>query len=281
MDLEDFHYQIPWRSHSAIPGHHLSTQSGGGYEFHGHAPLLSYPDARNIDVHASLHDPFGQFVVRTFRQRSSIPVFVIADLSASMNFRGRCHKTKILAHFSAVSAYSAYRTGDPFGFFGCSDQIHWDLYLPLRWQKSMNQDLFARLKNFHPRGDSVQGLFDVASIVGKRRALIFLVSDFHMPLHRITALLEAFAPHDVIPVVIWDSFEQEPPAWGFYRLRDPENGHERLLFMRPRLQQAFIDAFSERRRLLIQRFEGHNRKPFFITNRFDPVSMSEYFFDSA
>ena len=281
MDLEEFHYQISWRSHSAIPGYHLSTQSGGGYEFHGHAPLISCPDARNIDIHASLHDPFGQFVVRTFRQRSSIPVFVIADLSASMNFRGRSHKTEILAQFSAVSAYSAYRTGDPFGFFGCSDQIHWDLYLPLRWQKSMNRDLFARLSGFRPRGKSVQGLFDVAGLVGKRRALILLVSDFHMPLDRITALLEAFAPHDVIPIVTWDSFELEPPNWGFYRLRDPENGRERLLFMRPRLQHAFIQAFAERRRMMNQRFEDYNLKPFFIIDKFDPAAMSQYFFDST
>ena len=80
--IREFHYQVPWRSHSAYPGHHFSTQSGGSYEFHGHAPLISKPDPRHLDIHASLHDPFGQFVVRTFRQRSTIPVYVVADLSA-------------------------------------------------------------------------------------------------------------------------------------------------------------------------------------------------------
>lgn len=277
--LEEFHYRISWRSHSAIPGQHLSTQAGGGYEFHGHAPLISNPDARNLDVHASLHDPFGQFFVRTFRQRSSIPVFVIADLSASMNFCGHSRKKDVIVDFCSVSAYSAYRTGDSFGFFGCSDQIHWNLHLPLRWRKSVNHELFVRLNNFHPSGQSTHGLFEAASVVGKRRALIFLLSDFHIPFDQLGQILEAFATHDVIPIVIWDSFEIEPPGTGFYRFRDPENGHERSIFMRPRLQQAFVNAYTQRRQDLIGQFENFGRKPFFIVDQFDPDAMSQYFYD--
>ncbi len=277
--LEEFHYQISWRSHSAIPGQHLSTHAGGGYEFQGHAPLISNPDARNLDVHASLHDPFGQFFIRTFRQRSSIPVFVIADLSASMNFCGNCRKTDVIANFCSVSAYSAYRTGDSFGFLGCSEQIHWDLYLPLRWRKSISHDIIVRLNNFHPRGNSIQGLFDAASVVGKRRGLIFLLSDFHIPTDQLCELLEAFAAHDLIPIVIWDSFELEPPGTGFYRLRDPESGQERSIFMRPQLQQAFIDTYIQRRHELIRQFDEYGRKPFFVVDQFDPEAMSQYFYD--
>lgn len=51
---------------------HSSSQSGGEQEFYGHAPLMARPEAHNIDVHASLLDPFGQFVVRTFKQRSLV-----------------------------------------------------------------------------------------------------------------------------------------------------------------------------------------------------------------
>ena len=277
-ELEDFHYQVAWRSHSSVPGHHFSTQSGGGYEFHGHAPLISNPDARHLDVHASLHDPFGQFVVKTFRQRSSIPVYVLADLSESMGFRGNYHKTKILAHFAATTAYSTYRTGDPFGFIGCADEINWDLFLPLRWQKGIMGGIFDRLADFQPQGKSVEGLFKAADLIGKRRSLIFLISDFHFPLNKIKAIMECLTRHDVVPVVLWSSLEIELPNWGIYRLWDPETGEERCIFMRPRLREKMRDLFLQRQHSLTQLCLCYGRKPFFVIDRFIPEAMSQYFF---
>ncbi len=276
-ELEDFHYQVAWRSHSAVPGHHFSTQSGGGYEFHGHASLLSNPDARHVDVHASLHDPFGQFVVKTFRQRSSIPVYVLADLSGSMGFRGG-RKTRILAHFAAITAYSAYRTGDPFGFIGIADEINWDLFLPLRWQKGIMGGIFNRIAEFQPQGKSVEGLFEAANHIGKQRALIFLISDFHFPLNKLNAIMECLTRHDVIPVVLWDSLEFELPNWGIYRLYDPENGEERCIFMRPRLREKMRDLFLQRQHSLTQLCLTYGRQPFFLIDRFVPEAMSQYFF---
>ena len=81
--LKEFHYKIDWRSKSHLPGHHRSNQSGGGIEFRGNVPLLSSPDPRRLDIRSSLSDPFDQWFVRSFRQRSQVPVYVLADLSAS------------------------------------------------------------------------------------------------------------------------------------------------------------------------------------------------------
>jgi len=277
-ELEDFHYQVAWRSHSAVPGHHFSTQSGGGYEFHGHASLIANPDARHLDVHASLHDPFGQFVVKTFRQRSSIPVYVLADLSGSMGFHNNHSKIRILAHFAATTAYSAYRTGDPFGFIGCADEVDWDLFLALRWQKGVMGEIFDRLASFEPQGTSVEGLFEAASLIGKRRALIFLISDFHFPLNKLKAIMECLTRHDVVPVVLWSSMEFELPNWGIYRLCDPETGEERCLFMRPRLREKMRDLFLQRHDSLTQACLSYGRRPFFVIDRFVPEAMSRYFF---
>ena len=86
--IEEFHYTIPWRASSPHPGAHASSQLGGGDEFAGLVPFASSPNPRNLDIRASLSDPFGQLAVRTFRQRSNIPVAVLADVSASMGFVG-------------------------------------------------------------------------------------------------------------------------------------------------------------------------------------------------
>ncbi len=275
--LIDFHYQVSWRSHSAVPGHHYSTQSGGGFEFHGHAPLISHPDPRNIDIHASLHDPFGQFVVRTFRQRSAIPVYVVADLSASMAFRGDGDKPETLAWFSACAAYSAFRTGDPFGFIGCGENVIPQLLLPLRWYKSIADKLWRRLNNHTPKGQSADGLLAAAPLLGRKKSLVFLISDFHFPLATLNQILQNLETHDVVPVVLWDSREEIQPNWGITRLCDPETGRNRCLIMRPGLRKKIRAAFGQRRDSLISLCAQFGREPFFVEDAFDPEDFTYYF----
>ncbi|MEN8260381.1 MAG: hypothetical protein ABFS02_07320 [Pseudomonadota bacterium] len=271
----EFHYRIPWRSHSSMPGHHLSTQTGGGFEFHGHAPLMSDPHPRNVDVHASLLDPFGQYVVRTFRQRSAIPVQIVADLSASMGFH---RKMEILATFAAAAAYSAYRSGDSFGFIGCDEEIRWDLYLPQRWHKGDIPEFAERIRAFRPGGRSATALRDAAERLRRHRSLLFLVSDFHFPLTEVEALMDALDRHDIVPVVLWDRREYENlPEWGFVRLADPETGAERTLFMRPELRQAFEENFERRRGELVHLCMRYGRQPFFMCNGFEPDRLTRYF----
>jgi hypothetical protein len=265
----EFHYQVSWRTHGATPGHHYSTQFGGGFEFHGHAPLISHPDPRNLDIHASLHDPFGQFAVRTFRQRSSIPVFVVADLSASMNFIGTVSKPETRAWITACVAYSAFRTGDPFGFVACGETIDPKLLVPLRWYKGIAPELFNRLRNFSPAEQSANGLFQAAPFLGRRKALVFLVSDFHFSLATLSRLMQTLETHDVVPIVVWDSLEVPRPGHGFYRLMDPETGKSRLLLLRPGLTNKFRSKFEKRREF--------GREPFFVSDQFDPDRLTHYF----
>jgi len=278
--IPEFHYQIPWRATSVHPGYHRSSQSGGGYEFQGHAPLISYSDPRKLDLHVSLHDPLGQYVVRTFRQRTTIPVYVIADLSASMGFQGVVRKIELLASFTTTTAYSAYRTGDPFGLFACGDGILWDLCLPLGWYKGRVEEVvYQRLSKHYPSGSSFLSLQRIAEHLVRKRALLFLVSDFHFALTEISQILDSLSFHDVVPVVLWDKMEYlKLPRWGLARMSDPETGQERSLFMRPGLHDSFAAAFEERCRNLIQLCIQHGREPFFLEGNFNPDDMTQYFF---
>lgn len=277
--VQEFHYQVPWRSHSARPGHHKSSQSGGRFEFHGHAPLISNPDPRNIDIHASLHDPFGQFFVRTFRQQSTIPVFVVADLSASMGFHGTQRKLDLLVEFAGSVAYSASRSGDAFGFIPCAEDIILDLMLPLQWHKGRAIEYFEKLATFKPSGRNSSGLHQAVPLMGKKRALVFLVSDFHFPISTTVSILNAYNHHDLVPVVIWDSSEYDDlPKWGLTRFRDPETAQERALFMRPALHAKIKSAFEQRRNQLIDQCLRQGREPLFVVNQFCADDVTQYFF---
>jgi uncharacterized protein (DUF58 family) len=277
----EFHYQVRWRSSSARPGHHRSQQTGGGFEFAGHVPFVTEPDPRNLDVHATLHDPFGQLMVRRFRQRSAIPVFVLADLSASMGFIGRARKLGVLIEFTAAVAYSAYRSGDPFGFFAGDEAICQDLCLPLRWYRGPPLEFLERLEHFRPTGRTAEGLGAVVAELGRARALVFLVSDFHAPESWWEGLFDALRGHDVVPVVLWDTAEyRDLPEWGVLSLRDPETGRARRLVLRPSLKRRWRERFEAKRAWLVELGIRHGRAPFFLENGFDADALTRYFLET-
>ena len=279
--IPEFHYSVGWRAPGAHPGSHRSGQWGGGSEFAGQVPFVSDPDPRHLDLRASLRDPFGQLMVRRFRQRSAVPVVVVADLSASMGYRGTADKLENLARFTASAAHSAYRTGDPFGFIGGDETIRPELLLPLRLHKSAAPELYDRLRCFAPAGRSAESLHHVAPYLGRQRTLVFLVSDFHFPLDRLDGLLDSLVRHDVVPVVLWDSAEYERlPPFGLARVRDPETGEQRTLFLRPRLREKFRTAFERRRLELVRRCARRGREPFFVVDRFDADAMTRYFYQT-
>ncbi|CAL1241409.1 DUF58 domain-containing protein [Candidatus Methylocalor cossyra] len=280
--IPEFHYSVRWRGTGGHPGSHPGMPLGDGQAFAGHRPFLSHPDPRHLDLRASIHDPFGQPWVRSFHQRSAIPVFVLADLSASMGFRGVGNKLENLALFSAAAAYSAYRSGDPFGFVGCDEVLRWELFLPLRLHKGAAAELYERLGRLSPAGRSADGLLQGVPYLGRRRALVFLVSDFHFADDRLDALLEMLVGHDVVPVVLWDSAEYERlPSFGLVHLQDPETGQRRRLFLRPKLRERLQRAFAARKAELRRRCSRYGREPFFLIDRFDADALTRYFHPSG
>jgi len=277
--IREFHYRLPWRARGHLPGYHPGTQPGSGFEFRGHSPLLASPDPRRLDVRASLSDPFGQWLVRVFNQRASVPVHLVADLTASMGFVGHHRKFDVLADLAASLGYSAWRTGDPFGFVGFEREVRRDLYLPLTRLRGAGPDLGQRLQDLGPTGTAADGLLEVHRYLGRNRSLVFLASDFHFPLSLTERALTSLASHDVVPVVLWDPAEyRHLPRFGLVRLRDPETGREQTLLLRARLRQRIADSFAERREKLVALFTRAGRPPLFLEHGFDPDRLTSYFF---
>lgn len=275
---EEFHYRVSWRSDAVRPGFHPSRRSGSGERFHGLAPLLKHPDPRRIDLRASVLDPFGGYAVRIYEQRSAIKVFAIVDLSASMEFRGIGSKMDTLADFLASLALSAYRTGDSLGIIGCSEKIHAEFSLPLCRHPAMALNLVRRLRRFRPKGTNARGLVEAARCLPNSCSLVFLVSDFHMPLTLVKRILVSLGPHDVVPLVFWDASEMGGEATlGFRRMRDLEDGSERLLLLRPKLRARLEESYRDRRERLVHLFLSHGREPLFLEEGFKADYLTRYF----
>lgn len=279
MSTGEIHYKIPWRAGSSFPGHHSTYQKGGGLQFQNHIPLIDAPDPRRFDIRTSLRDSFEQIQVRVYQQTSSIPVYVIADLSASMSFQGVNSKMDVMADFVASMSFSAYRTGDSFGFVGCADQDFDPWVLPPTLNQAAGLALADKLRCNQPKGKNSSGLLHAANKLGVRRGLIFLLSDFHFPLDLIDKIMVTMANHDVVPVMLWDQQEStQLPDFGLVSIKDAETQQRRMLLMRPSLKKQIQQQFLERHEKLMGLFGQYGRLPLLLENGFDSDEVTHYFF---
>ena len=67
------------------------------------------------------------------------------------------------------------------------------------------------LRQCTPAPGGIEGLEDALQQLIGREALVFLVSDFHWPLDRLGGALDLLSHAFVVPVVVWDPAETEPP----------------------------------------------------------------------
>ena len=276
--IREVHYRVGAPVLGHFPGHHRSTRGNSGFEFRGHASLLDAPDPRRLDLQASLRDPFGDWRVRVYSQRKSVPVTVVADLSASMAFTGRAAKLAVLADLVESLALSAWRTGDSFGFIGCDAAARPDLLQPQTRARGAGHEVASRLRALQPEGRESRGLLAAPRHLGRRRALVFLVSDFHLPPDLIAAVLDGFSAHEVVPTVLWDPLEFTLSATrGLAQVIDPESGRQRLVWWRPALRARWQAAQVQRREALLQLFRARRLRPLFIEGGYDAEAVTRHF----
>ena len=276
--VKEFTYTIGWRSRGRHPGRHASTQRGLGMEFRGHTTLLSYPDPRRIDLRQTIRDPMEQIYVRIFNQKSATPVFVLCDLSGSMNFGGHQRKIALAASITESVAQSATHASDPFGFIGFDENVREDWYCRPSLRPYNALELATSLRDYHPEHVGSAGLMEASRFLPRERSLLFLVSDFHMPLPELEAAVALLLRHHIVPMVLWDSSEYKTlPEFGIASVTDCETGAKRTLFLRKDLRARIVQSFEDRRKALHALFMRFDMPPFFVEDQFDADALTEYF----
>ena len=142
--------------------------------------------------------------------------------------------------------------------------------------------LGERLRRFVPSGRNADGLAIAHQYLGRRRALVFLVSDFHFSLSSLEAVLDSLALHEVVPVTLWDAREFElPPGPGLDSWQDSETGKRRMLLVRPAVQTRLTQMFAARRATLEALFLKRGLRPLFITGDFSTDALTQHFLSGA
>jgi hypothetical protein len=276
--IPELHYRVAAAASGMFPGHHRSRSGDSGFEFRGHAPLQDAPDVRRLDLHASLRDPFGGWIVRQYSQRQSIPVAMVADLSASMGFVGAQRKLDVLADFVESLAWSTWRTGDSFGFVGCDEAIRPEWVVPATRHRGAGATLAQTLRASSLNGRSAAALRQAHRYLPRRTGLVFLVSDFHLPLDEVEAVLDSLLPHEVVPVVLWQPAEFDlGDRRGLAIAQEPESGTRRWLWWRPVLRERWQAARRQRHDALQQVFHARRLPALFIEGGFDADAVTRHF----
>ena len=282
MAIAEFHYRIPGRPAGLRPGAHPGRSEGVFGSYIGLRPLLSRPDPRRIDLRRSATNPMEQWLVRVTSERVSVPVYVIADVSASMGYDGFEGKRRTVCDLLESAAWSAWRTGDPFGFVAADERVREELAWPATFARGTGPRLAASLSALPYAGVNARGLLETARYLRGRRALIFLASDFHFDLDFARQVFASLAGHLVVPVVIWGSAETAAPVGsGWIDIADSETRARRYLWLRPSFSDRLEAALRNRRQELTAFFRGRGMRPLFLDNGFRADRLTDYFLGHA
>ncbi len=207
-------------------GEYHSVFKGRGMSF---AEVREYQygdDIRSIDwnVTARTGTPF----VKIFEEERELTVMLVVDVSASGDFGTRSQmKGEVAVEICALLAFSATKNNDKVGLIIFSDRI--EKFVPPRKGRRHVLRVLRELFYHEPegRGTDLAVALEYLNHVVRRRAVVFLVSDFMAP-DFTRPLSVAGRRHDVIAVRMGDRREVELPPLGYVEFEDAETG-ERLL----------------------------------------------------
>lgn len=278
MTTDTIHYRLPGRTNAVHPGAHRGYHYGAGMEFMTHFPLWRLPDAKRIDIRASLCNPMQELLVRVSRQKAEIPVVIVADLSASLGTTG---KRQWLADFVRDLGFSVNKTGDRFSFIGCDENLRKDFkYLSTR-QKKISEIISQRIRNFHPVGKHSEGLMQVNTCL-PQKSLVFLVSDYYFHPELLDKILTRLSGHFVVPVVLANpQNSSESKRFSMAKLRDSETGRTRLFLSTARTRDRIRQREIQHLEKVASVCRVHGYQPLLIKSAFRARDITNYFFPLA
>jgi len=223
-------------------GEYHSVFKGQGMEFDEVREYQPGDDVRTIDwnVTARMGTPF----IKRFVEERELIVFFLLDVSASGRF-GTYSKTKIdtAAEICALLAFSAIQNNDKVGAIIFSDHV--EEYIP---PDKGRRHVLHVIRNvlFHQptgKGTNISAALDYLLRVVKRKAIVFVLSDF-MSGDFSKPLAAAASRFDLVAIKIRDERENDLGEARLVRLWDQETGDERVIDLGNKKARARFTGLS-------------------------------------
>lgn len=223
-------------------GEYHAIFKGRGMEFDEVRPYQPGDEIRTIDWNVTART--GQPYVKRYVEERELTVMLVVDASASGDFGSvQRFKREIAAELAAVLSFAATTNNDKVGLLIFTDHI--ELLIPPRKGRRHVLRVIRELLAFEPgrRRTDIRVALDAVNRLLKRRSIIFLISDFLVPVDNYRrTLFVTNRRHDVIAVDLSDPLEQEMADVGVVALEDAESG-----------RLVWVDTSSRRWRRAFQR----------------------------
>jgi uncharacterized protein (DUF58 family) len=214
-------------SNHLFSGEYNTTFKGKGMTFSEVRRYQFGDDVRAIDwnVTARYNEPY----IKVFEEERELTMMLMVDVSGSGDFGTNLQFKKDTAtEIAATLAFSATQNNDKIGLILFSDQI--ELYIPPKKGKSHVLRIIRELIEFKPKSNktSVSEAFKFLSGIQKKRAIVFMISDFMAGDYQHTLKIAA-KKHDVTGIRVFDEKERHLPNIGLVNMLDAETGQQRLI----------------------------------------------------
>lgn len=228
-----------------LGGEYHSAFKGAGLSFEEVREYQPGDDVRTIDwnVTARVGHPF----IKRYVEERELTMLLVVDVSASQRFgTGKLTKRAAAAELAALLALCAVSNNDRVGLVAFTDSV--ERFVPPNKGPRHVLRLLRDILAFEPQrtGTDLGAALDYVTKVQRRRAIVFLVSDF-LSSGFDKAFRRAARKHDLIAVRTSDPREHDWPAVGLVRLQDAETGAQMLVDVGDRrVRASFTQRAAER-----------------------------------
>jgi uncharacterized protein (DUF58 family) len=234
-----------------LGGEYHSVFKGSGMAFEEVREYQPGDDIRAIDwnVTARMGHPF----IKRYIEERELTVILVVDCSGSQQFGTQMQqKREVAAEIAALLAFCAISNNDKVGLIAFTDHV--ERFVPARKGTSHALRVIRDILFFQPknRGTAIKQALDFLNRVQRRRAIVFLLSDFidqdfEKPLQR------TGRRHDLTAVRIGDLREETLPAVGLLEVEDAETGRRLVVdTSSAALRSALTEAARVRREAVRQ-----------------------------
>ena len=232
-----------------LSGEYHSVFKGRGMEFSEVRSYVEGDDIRSIDWNVTAR--MNSLFVKKHVEERELTVMLLVDASASGSF-GSVNKFKgeMGVELCALLAFSAIKNNDRVGLIIFTSEV--ERYIPPQKGKNHVLRVIRELLYFEPKhkGTSVAEALSFLNRVQRRKAVVFLVSDFFSSPFAAPLRVSA-RRHDLVAVTLRDPRESELPAVGLIELEDAETGGTALVDSSSRQVRELYKKEMEARRAAV------------------------------
>src|SRR4051812_25033462 len=197
-----------------------------GMEFAEVREYVPGDDVRSIDWNVTAR--MGHPYIKKYVAEREMTVLLMVDGSASLRFGTAARfKSELAAEVAAVLGFSAIRNSDKVGLCLFADRV--EKFIRPQKGRTHTLRLVREVLEYSPqaRATDLDEALRYLNRVQKRRAVVFLLSDFYSSNEKLLAVTNK--RHDLIALQILDPREISLPDVGLLQVADAETGRPALI----------------------------------------------------